>query len=155
MNKNVFHFSVIGLCFFAIIAALISEFQFGMKPCAWCILQRLEYVIIATIVFVNLFFDSFFLILMFSCFSFIGFTTAIYQNLVAAKSFTCGLSLAEKIISELSLDTFMPFLFKPEANCNEAIYQLFGIPFEIYSAILFLFLSFCGFIYIFKNKSKK
>ncbi|WP_353171997.1 disulfide bond formation protein B, partial [Paracandidimonas soli] len=37
------------LCICAVLVALISQHVFDMRPCAWCVFQRLIYLLIAVL----------------------------------------------------------------------------------------------------------
>ena len=37
------------LCVAAVAVALVSQHVFGLRPCAWCVLQRLIYLAIAVV----------------------------------------------------------------------------------------------------------
>jgi protein dithiol:quinone oxidoreductase len=67
-----------------------------------------------------------------------GVAAAIYQNRVAAQEFSCNLTLADRIISALGLESAVPFLFRISASCMEAAVDLLGLPYEAWSGMLFL-----------------
>lgn len=69
-----------------------------------------------------------------------GTAAALYQHFVAAKLPSCDLTLADRIISGLGLDAWQPEVFEVRASCAEAAVSLLGVPFELWSAALFVLL---------------
>ena len=49
-------------------------------------------------------------------------------------------TLADRIISGLGLDAWQPEVFEVRASCAEAAVSLLGVPFELWSAALFVLL---------------
>jgi disulfide bond formation protein DsbB len=151
MNKNIFSYVnpnkglllISMLSFSALGFALISQHVFDMQPCAWCILQRLIFVIIGIISLIYYLTGSFlkFGYGLLSLLSTAGMTAALYQHFVASKSFDCNVSLAEKIISTSQLNDIMPNIFGIFGLCADANPEFFGIPYVIFSFILFLIIS--------------
>jgi len=132
------------LCIAGVAAALVGQYGFDMRPCPWCILQRVIFVVIvllcllaaaapapgahrgaaaATIVL-----------------SLLGIAAALYQHFVAAKSSSCNLTLADKIVSALGLDALLPSLFEVTGSCADAAVSVLGVPFEFWSLLLFALL---------------
>lgn len=146
------------LSFAAVGVALISQHRFEMHPCAWCTLQRLIYLCVGGLALaasLNSLKSSAhrsgrgaprFSMLAALCalLSALGVTAALYQHLVAAKSESCAMTLADKIIKTPQLDLLAPWMFKATAFCHEANVDLFHLPYAIWSVLLFgllLFLS--------------
>jgi len=71
----------------------------------------------------------------------LGVASAVYQHVIAAKQFSCNLTLADKIITALGLETLMPALFQVTASCAEAAVSMLGVPFEYWSLALFALLA--------------
>ena len=117
-----------------------------MRPCPWCILQRLLFLLIALVALGT------------------GVRACLrpaahraqpgdaaarhrrrhrggLQHEVAAKSFSCNLTFADKVISGLGLDAAWPWMFQVSASCAEAAARLFGVPFEFWSLALFVLLA--------------
>ena len=67
-----------------------------------------------------------------------GAAAALWQHVVAAKSASCNLTLADRIISGLQLDALLPQVFAATASCADAAVQLFGVPYEFWSGALFI-----------------
>lgn len=140
-------------CFGSVAMALVAQHRFDMQPCPWCILQRVVFLLIGAVAVlgavsagttgrrsgfgrglqiglagVNL------------LLALAGAAAALYQNLVAAATHSCDLSLADRIISGLRLDRWLPDVFEVRATCAEAAVSLLGVPFELWSLMLFLLL---------------
>lgn len=127
-------------CFAAVGAALIAQYGYDMRPCPWCILQRLIFVVIGVLALVGalarspmvrriLAADTLLLALL-------AGAAALYQHFVAAASTSCNLTLADRIVGGLRLDTALPALFGVTASCADAAVDVFGIPFEFWSLAL-------------------
>jgi len=122
--------------------ALITQHVFGMLPCAWCVFQRLICVVIAIVALLGLVWRSPLgarlsagLTLLASL---SGVATALWHFFVASSSTSCNLSLAEKIVSGLSLDEYLPAVFMPMASCADATAKLIGLPYPLWSLSLFV-----------------
>jgi disulfide bond formation protein DsbB len=70
--------------------------------------------------------------------AFSGIAAALYQHFVAAKSTSCNLTLADKIVGGIGLDRALPFVFEVKASCADAAVNLAGIPYEFWSLGLFV-----------------
>jgi disulfide bond formation protein DsbB len=132
------------LAFGALAAALVAQYQFDMQPCVWCVLQRLIFIVVGVLALVGAFFDNrvrrgavglAFLVAL------SGIASALWQQLVAANSQSCDLTLAERIVTGLHLDRVAPDLFIAYASCADAAVNLIGIPFAIWSCALFVLLA--------------
>lgn len=125
----------------AVAAALVSQHVFDMQPCPWCVLQRVIFVAIAIValagwlvraplprrIFAGLLF------LLAGC----GVAAALWQHFVAASSVSCNLTLADRIVSTLGLDSLEPRVFAAYASCADAAVKLLGVSYEFYSLALF------------------
>jgi len=67
-----------------------------------------------------------------------GVAAALWHFFVASSSTSCNLSLAEKIVSGLSLDEYLPAVFMPMASCADATARLLGLPYPLWSLSLFV-----------------
>ncbi|KNZ30711.1 MAG: hypothetical protein AD742_21135 [Methylibium sp. NZG] len=140
------HFAVMALaCLAAVGAALVAQHAFDMQPCPWCILQRVIFLVIAVLALVAVAWSSrgaravlgvASLLLALS-----GVAAAWWQHAVAAKSASCNLTLADKVITALQLDSLLPPLFGVTANCADAAIKVLGVPFEFWSLALFALLA--------------
>jgi protein dithiol:quinone oxidoreductase len=132
-----------GLCVAAVAAALVSQHVFGMQPCPWCILQRLLFLVIALVCLVAAFVPSAHKLLagLALLLAAGGVTAAVYQHVVAAKSSSCALTMADKILTALGVESWAPALFQVTATCADAAVDLFGVPYEYWSLALFALLA--------------
>jgi disulfide bond formation protein DsbB len=140
-------------CFGSVAMALVAQHRFDMQPCPWCILQRVIFLLIGAVAVLGavsagdtgrrsgigpgmqIGLAGLNLLLALS-----GAAAALYQNLVAAATNSCDLSLADRIITGLHLDRWLPDVFEVRATCAEAAVSLLGVPFELWSLALFLLL---------------
>jgi disulfide bond formation protein DsbB len=122
-------------------AALVSQHVFGMPPCPWCVLQRAIYLAIAAVCLIGAALPVplvrrgagvLALLLAFS-----GAASALYQQLVAAKSASCNLTFADKVMSFFGLDAVLPWLFQVYASCADAAVALLGVSYAYWSLALF------------------
>jgi disulfide bond formation protein DsbB len=123
----------------AVAAALVSQHVFDMPPCPWCVLQRAIYLAIAAACLIGAAVPlarrtagALVLLLAVS-----GAASALYQHLVAARSASCNLTFADKVMSALGLDSILPWLFQVYASCAEAAVSLLGVPYAYWSLALF------------------
>ena len=125
--------------------ALVSQHLWDMQPCAWCVLQRLVFVLIALLallgVVVRVALVRRAASALVALLSLAGVGAALWQNQVAAKSDSCNLTLADRIVSGLKLDAWLPEIFQPRASCADAAVRLWGLSYEFWSLGLFVLLS--------------
>ncbi len=134
------------LAFGGVAIAVGLQFYADMQPCAWCTLQRLLYLIIGAMAIIAWFLadspSAARLVAVVPLLaSLAGLGAALYQHFVAAENLSCDLTFADKVISTIGLDRQMPWLFEARAMCDEANLPLVGLPFSIWSAILFAMLA--------------
>lgn len=137
--------AIAAACLAAVVGALVAQHGFDMQPCPWCILQRLIFVLIAVAALIGAIPRTYLartvaatLVILLSL---AGAASAVWQNVVSAKSASCNLTLADKILSALRLNTALPELFEPRASCADAAVNLLGVPFEYWSLALFALLA--------------
>jgi disulfide bond formation protein DsbB len=132
----------------AVAAALVSQYVFEMRPCPWCILQRVIFLGAAATAITGLLWRSamgrLFAAGLMLVWAACGMTAALWQHFVAAASASCKQSLADVIIGSLGLDALSPELFAPRASCADARVELLGLPYEYYSLALFALLAFAA-----------
>jgi protein dithiol:quinone oxidoreductase len=122
------------LCFALVGAALVSQHVFDMQPCPWCILQRVIFLVIALLLLAGAWLPGQAVFIVGSvAFALAGIVTALYQHFIAAKSASCNLTLADKIISGLGLDKAIPPLFEVKASCADAAVDMLHLPYEFWS----------------------
>ncbi|WKB52632.1 disulfide bond formation protein B [Eleftheria terrae] len=128
----------------AVGAALVSQYAFGLQPCPWCVLQRVIFLVIALLAgiawAVKVPLVRRVAAGLAAVFAVAGIAAAVHQNTVAAKSFSCNLTLADKIISALGLEQALPFVFAVRASCADAAATLLGLPYEFWSLALYVVL---------------
>ena len=128
----------------AVAGALVSQHVFDMMPCAWCVFQRLLYVVIAAFAVAGAFSSGTVrrgavgLGLLGAA---AGIASAMYQQLHAVNQFSCGQSLADRIVAGLHLDVTFPNVFMAFASCADAAVNLLGIPYAVWSAMMFTVLA--------------
>ena len=122
-------------------AALVSQHAFDMQPCPWCVLQRVIFVLLALAALLGLLWRSMSGLRVAATLgivlSALGAAAALWQHVVAAKSASCNLTLADRIVSGLQLDALLPQVFAATASCADAAVSLFGLPYEYWSLGLF------------------
>jgi protein dithiol:quinone oxidoreductase len=132
-------------CILAVAAAMTIQQVFDYRPCPWCILQRMIFLSMALLCIVTAMSPSSRLRIGLNALTLLlgvlGISAAVYQHEVAAKSFSCNLTFADKLISALGVESLWPALFQVTATCAEAAVKLLGVPFEFWSLALFAILS--------------
>jgi disulfide bond formation protein DsbB len=126
----------------AVAAALVLQYRWNMQPCPWCILQRVIFVAIAAAGLLALLWrgrvgaivGAIAVLLL----ALAGAAAALWQHFVAASAESCALTLAERIVSGLTLDERWPEVFTAYASCKDAAVKLLGLPFEFWSLGLFV-----------------
>ncbi|MBZ1349221.1 disulfide bond formation protein B [Alcaligenaceae bacterium LF4-65] len=126
----------------AVLIALVSQHVYDMQPCAWCVAQRMLYLLIAAVGFLGSLGQAqrtklalcFALILSIAL---AGITAAIYQAQVASQSFSCAQSLADQWMTKTGLESAVPWLFGIYASCMDARITLLGIEYAYWSLTLF------------------
>ncbi|HEX3835740.1 MAG TPA: disulfide bond formation protein B [Steroidobacteraceae bacterium] len=133
---------ILAAALLAIAVALVSQYGFNAQPCPWCVLQRLLYALIAIVAALGLprpmrryriVVGGLVLIL-----ALLGIAAAAWQHFVAARSNSCDLTLAYRIVGmDLHLDQLLPGVFEARATCADAAVNLLGIPYDFWSLGLF------------------
>ena len=131
------------LCLAAVGIALISQHAFGMRPCAWCVLQRLILLAIAAVCgLANMGWGSVLVrrigavitLILAGC----GLMTAWYQYSVAAQQFSCAQTFADRFMSGTGLDAALPWLFGIYASCMDARVSLLGVEYALWGLLIFV-----------------
>lgn len=138
------------VCVAAVGGALVAQHVYGVKPCPWCILQRGIFILIAAVCLLG---GAVALLLReparslavrvtavpLVLLSIAGLVAATYQHEVAAQSESCAMGAADRIIQFFDLEERFPAVFMITADCAKAAaYRLLGLPYEIWSGLLFL-----------------
>lgn len=144
-ESSLFFGATILLSLAALGAALLSQHQFGMQPCPWCVLQRALFAAIAIVALPGLLVGlpvlrlaSAVTVLLLSL---AGVAAALWQHFVAASSTSCAMTLADRIMRGAGLDELWPEAFSATASCADAAVRMLGVPYEFYSLALFVVLA--------------
>ena len=124
--------------------AAIAQYAFNMQPCPWCVLQRFIYIVVGVLALVAAALPGiarrlFIGLALLGTLS--GIASALWQQLHAVNEASCDLSLAERIVSGLHLDSLVPQLFIAYASCGDAAVSVLGIPFAVWSCLLYVILA--------------
>jgi disulfide bond formation protein DsbB len=131
--------------FGSVAVALISQHVYDMQPCAWCVFQRLLYLLIGGVALAviltkprrtSLFLGA----ASIAAIAVSGVTAAIYQEKVAANTFSCAQTLADQIMTKSGLDATLPWLFGIYASCMEARVKFLGVEYAWWSMAMFCLL---------------
>lgn len=120
--------------------ALLAQHQFNMQPCPWCILQRLIFVVLAGLCLLGAALPALprrWLAALALPFAASGVAAALWQHFVAAKTSSCDMTLADRIVMATGLDRQLPEWFEVRATCADAAVSVFGVPFEFWALALF------------------
>ncbi|MBR8657238.1 disulfide bond formation protein B [Achromobacter sp. Marseille-Q0513] len=128
-------------CFGAVGVALISQHAFDMPPCAWCVMQRLIYLVIGVVALVGGFGGGRALTRVCGALAALlglaGVVAAWYQYSVAAKMLSCDQTFADRFMSGAGLDAAVPWLFGIYATCMDAVVSVLGVEYALWSLALF------------------
>lgn len=140
--------AVAALALAAVAAALATQHLLGMMPCPWCVLQRLIMLCVGLAALLGLAAHTLRLTALRGLFAVLagllaasGAAAALWQHFVAAKSDSCALTLADRLMGATGLDSRWPEVFAAYATCADAKVQLLGLPYEFWSLGLFVLLA--------------
>jgi disulfide bond formation protein DsbB len=132
------------LAFGAVCIALLSQYAFNMQPCAWCVLQRLIYIVIGIICLVLAWTGpalrkagALLVFVLAAC----GIGAAYYQDTVASRMLSCAQTFADKFIAGSGLDAAVPSVFGIYATCADAMVSVLGVQYALWSLALFAVLA--------------
>ena len=141
------------ICAAAVAFAVYSQQAWDMRPCPWCIIQRMLFIGCSLIAAIGAVFARtpsstqtfrkqrvrawpWIAIALIAAF---GAGSAIYQHLVASNQASCTISYAQSFVMATGLDEWLPSLFLVTGSCADAsTARLVGVPYELVSAALFL-----------------
>ena len=132
--------------------ALVSQHVAGMRPCAWCVFQRLILIVIGLAALAGLLLNRRARLAPGLAGSAIvalgagGIIAAWYQYSVAAMQFSCDQTFADRFMTTSGLDASLPWLFGIYATCMDARVDLFGIEYALWALGLFALLMVLGLI---------
>lgn len=126
----------------AVVNALVSQHVYGMMPCAWCVFQRLIYVVIVVVSAAGTIGHpgaarvrtGLLLVLALSAG---GILSARYQINVASNMFSCAQTFADQFMTRSGLDGGVPWLFGIFATCMDAKVDVLGVEYAVWSLTLF------------------
>jgi disulfide bond formation protein DsbB len=130
------------LCFGSVGVALISQYVYDMQPCAWCVFQRLLFLLIGSLILLLTFgpqskIRQALAAAIALAGSIAGVASAWYQEKVASNTFSCAQTLADQIMTRTGLDAAVPWLFGIYASCMDARVKLLGIEYAWWSLAMF------------------
>jgi len=131
---------IAALCLAAVGIALVSQYAFDMPPCAWCVMQRLIYLVIAALAVLGaLVPERAGRIALAACLltTIAGAVAAGYQHNVAAQSFSCDMTFADRLMTASGLEALLPAIFGIYATCMDAAVTVLGVEYAVWSLGLF------------------
>lgn len=132
------------VCVAAVGGAAWTQYQWQMQPCPWCILQRILFLLLAALNLLAVVspwraprrgLAAVSVIVALG-----GMAAALWQHFVAAKSQSCALTFADRIINATGLDVRWPELFEVRGSCADAVADLLGVSYDFWSLALFALL---------------
>jgi disulfide bond formation protein DsbB len=142
------------LCLASLVGALVAQHSFDVRPCAWCVLQRGIVLLLAACCLLGgavawwlkhrahlhrAHMAARLTAIPVVLLAMGGLVAATYQHEVAAQTSSCRFTIANRILTDLDLENRWPAVFMITADCQEAAaYRLLGLPYEIWSGLLFL-----------------
>lgn len=146
------------LCVAAVGVALVSQYAFDMAPCAWCVFQRLIYIVIALVCWLGAGLSKLrpalgrVAALGAAVLAVGGIVSAWYQYTVAAKMFSCDQTFADQFMVQSGLDAGLPWIFGIFATCMDARVELLGVEYALWSLALFAILAALALAAAFKSR---
>jgi len=138
------------ICVVAVAAALASQHWFDMPPCAWCVFQRLIFLVIALVCWIGVLLIRVSQLaprvagVIASLFALGGVVAGWYQHTVAAQMFSCDRTFADHFMVNSGLDAALPWLFGIFATCMDAQVKLFGVEYVFWAIAIFLLIAVMG-----------
>ncbi|AVG38998.1 disulfide bond formation protein B [Achromobacter insolitus] len=146
-------------CFGAVGVALVSQHVFDMPPCAWCVMQRLIYLVIGVIALAGGFGGGRVLTrlcgALTALLSLSGIAAAWYQYSVAANMLSCDQTFADRFMTGIGLESAVPWLFGIYATCMDAKVPVLGIEYALWSLALFVIIFFMALPVAFRRGSSQ
>jgi disulfide bond formation protein DsbB len=141
----------------AVASGLVSQHVFGLQPCPWCILQRMIFLTIAALALLTLTWPrrgvQLAAAVAVDALATAGIAAVLWQHFVAAKTKSCALTLADRIISGSGLDRLLPDVFEVRATCFEAAVTMLGMPYEFWSLAVFVALAAAALVLLLQRAS--
>ena len=121
--------------------ALVSQHRFGMEPCAWCVFSRLLFVCTAAAALLGLAWrrraGTLVAGALVTACAGGGIAASLWQHLVASKSASCNLTLADRIVGATTLAERFPDVFEARATCADAAVSLLGVSYDVWALAAF------------------
>ena len=130
--------------FASLALALAAQHYFDVRPCPWCVLQRGVFLLLGVVAGLGWLMGRWkpvrlLCLLLVVGLALAGVAAAAWQHQVAAQSASCNMTFADQLVMALRLDELLPSVFMATAGCNEAAaYKLLGLPYELWSGMLYL-----------------
>ncbi len=124
--------------------ALLAQYEFGMEPCPWCVLQRLIYIVVGVLALLGAVLTGTprrVAVVLALLGTLCGIASALWQQLHAINEASCDLSLADRIIARLQLDSLLPNVFEARSSCADAAVSVLHVPFAVWSCLLYVILA--------------
>lgn len=130
--------------------ALASQHFAGMRPCAWCVFQRVILIGIGLTALLGLIAGRGCRLIagastiLVAALGLGGIMAAWYQYSVAAVQFSCDQTFADRFMTGSGLDAAVPWLFGIYATCMDARIDLLGIEYALWALALFVIMVVLG-----------
>jgi len=150
--------SIALLCVAAVGLALVSQHAFNMPPCAWCVFQRLIFLVIAAVCWTGVLLSrasptaSRIAGALALAGAVGGLVAGWYQHTVAAQMFSCDRTFADRFMVDSGLDAGIPWLFGIFATCMDARVELLGVEYVLWAMALFALVGVLGAIAAFRRQ---
>lgn len=137
--------------------ALVAQHAFQVKPCPWCVMQRGIFLLLAAVAGLGWLLKRQastrkLALLATAALALAGLAAAVYQHEVVAKLASCDMTLADRILTALDLETLLPSVFMVTASCSEAsAYTVLGAPYEVWAALLYTGIAIASLLALRKN----
>lgn len=134
----------------ALAVALMSQHFAGMRPCAWCVFQRVIVIMIGLSALLGLVAGRICQLAARASSAVVtvlglgGIVAAWYQYSVAAVQFSCDQTFADRFMTASGLDAAVPWLFGIYATCMDARVDLLGIEYALWALALFIIMAALG-----------
>jgi len=141
--------------------ALAAQHFFDVRPCPWCVMQRGVFLLLGFVAGLGWLLGQLLnraravqllSLLLVAGLALAGLAAAVWQHEVAAQSASCNLTFPDQVVMALLLHELLPSVFMATAGCNEAAaYKLLGLPYEVWSGLLFVALGVSSIVLISKR----
>ncbi|MEZ5649651.1 MAG: disulfide bond formation protein B [Burkholderiaceae bacterium] len=145
-GRRVWALLAVGVGLGSVGIALWLQHRSDLLPCAWCVLQRLQALVVVVLALLVVVLPG--LAARFTGWlgvgvAITGLAAALHQQFNASKDLSCALTLADRVVGSLGLDSRWPDVFQAQAMCNEANVPWMGVPFALWGAAMFIVLIVC------------